>query len=348
MEKLLSLIIPSYNMEKFLPRCLDSLILEESLDKMEVLIINDGSEDRTSEIAHEYQDKYPNTFVAIDKENGNYGSCVNKGIEIATGTYIRLLDADDYVDTKALSIFLSKLINLKHQVDMVVTNFRKVSLSGEIINEIRPKKNIEFGKVFNFEEIDLCDIVGGYTEMHRSTYRTKLLQQIGLKLDTGISYTDLEFQFFPLEKIQSIVFFDLYLYHYVLGREGQTASLTMGLKHFDNYLKVRDRIFPIYRQHEGHAMSCRNAERAVVVSLSFSIFTLVFHNFKKSIDCEKELKKTFDYIKSDPLAIQMLKDKFGNMPIFLLWQKFGIYWGEYQFLERFYKIMYNLKKVLYR
>ena len=75
MNKILTIIIPTYNMEKYLRRCLDSLIIdEEGMKQLEVLVINDGSKDSSSQIAHEYQDKYPDTYRVIDKENGNYGN----------------------------------------------------------------------------------------------------------------------------------------------------------------------------------------------------------------------------------------------------------------------------------
>ena len=102
-QKILSIIIPTYNMEKYLPKCLDSLIsAKEVLCKMEILIINDGSKDASSRIAHEYQSRYPDSIIVIDKENGNYGSCVNRGLKEATGKYIKVLDADDWFLTQNL------------------------------------------------------------------------------------------------------------------------------------------------------------------------------------------------------------------------------------------------------
>ena len=84
-------------MEKHLNKCLDSLIVKD-MNLMEVLVINDGSKDKSSEIAHEYVKKYPETFRVIDKENGNYGSCINRGLIEAKGEYIKVLDikGDDY------------------------------------------------------------------------------------------------------------------------------------------------------------------------------------------------------------------------------------------------------------
>ena len=113
MKKLLTIVIPSYNMEKYLSRCCQSLIVApEFMEKLEVLVINDGSKDKTSEIGHSFESKYPETFRCIDKENGNYGSCVNRGLKEAKGTYIKILDADDTFETENFAKFsvLSKFV----------------------------------------------------------------------------------------------------------------------------------------------------------------------------------------------------------------------------------------------
>ena len=77
--KVISIAIPTYNMEQWLNRCLDSVVIPEIIDKVEIIVVNDGSRDRSSEIAHSYADRYPDSVIVIDKENGNYGSCVNRG-----------------------------------------------------------------------------------------------------------------------------------------------------------------------------------------------------------------------------------------------------------------------------
>lgn len=99
MENILSIIIPTYNMEKYLDKCLASLIIEdkELMRQLEVLVVIDGAKDRSSEIAHTYQNRFADTFRVIDKENGNYGSCINRGLKEATGRYVKVLDADDYL-----------------------------------------------------------------------------------------------------------------------------------------------------------------------------------------------------------------------------------------------------------
>ena len=109
MEKLLTIVIPAYNMESLLPRCLDSICIEKVMDRVQVLIVNDGSKDKTLEIAQTYESRYPHYFTVVDKSNGNYGSCMNVGLSCAEGKYFRTLDADDWYDSKSYEKFVDEL-----------------------------------------------------------------------------------------------------------------------------------------------------------------------------------------------------------------------------------------------
>ena len=97
-SKILTIVVPSFNMEALLRKGLQSLLIEKNPQRLEVIVVNDGSTDQTLAIAKEFHSRFPQTFTFIDKENGNYGSCINAGLKIAQGKYIKILDADDYVD----------------------------------------------------------------------------------------------------------------------------------------------------------------------------------------------------------------------------------------------------------
>ena len=89
----LTIIVPAYNVEKYLEQCLDSLV-NQTIIAHKVIVVNDGSTDSTAEIAMEYQEKYPDTFRLINKENGGWGSTLNVGIKNAIGKYFKQLDGD--------------------------------------------------------------------------------------------------------------------------------------------------------------------------------------------------------------------------------------------------------------
>lgn len=102
MNKLLTVVVPSYNAEKYLRHNLDSLCLEELLGELEIIVVDDGSTDSTAQIADEYAEKFPGTVVPVHKENGGHGSGINTGIRYATGMYFKVIDADDWVDAEDL------------------------------------------------------------------------------------------------------------------------------------------------------------------------------------------------------------------------------------------------------
>ena len=107
--KVLTVLVPTYNVEKYLRRCLDSLLLPEVFEEIEVLVVNDGSKDGSADIARAYEKKYPQTVVFVDKENGGHGSTINVGIEKAQGTYFKVLDSDDWVNIGDFIEFVKRL-----------------------------------------------------------------------------------------------------------------------------------------------------------------------------------------------------------------------------------------------
>ncbi len=99
--KLLSLIIPTYNMEALLPRCLDSLLVPETLERLEVMVVNDGSKDGSLAVANRYKERFPQTLTVIDKPNGNYGSTINVALPVAQGKYVKVVDGVAWLEEPA-------------------------------------------------------------------------------------------------------------------------------------------------------------------------------------------------------------------------------------------------------
>ena len=226
MDKILTILIPTYNMEAYLERCLNSLIVcTQLMEYLEILVINDGSKDRSSEIAHHYEIRFPNSFRVIDKENGNYGSCINRGLKEATGKYIKVLDADDWFDTAEFEQFIVSL--KKIDVDLVLTSFNIIS-KGTNVSSTEYKPNLESMKVYEFQKMDIQQ--AGVWMMHAVTYRVQLLKQINYHQSEGISYTDTEWTYFPLSDVESFAYVNRVVYQYFLGRDGQTMDISVMVK----------------------------------------------------------------------------------------------------------------------
>ena len=237
MQKVLTIVIPTYNMQAYLSRCLDSLIVNDSLlEVLEVLVVNDGSKDDSSAIAHRYEERFPGTFRVIDKENGNYGSCVNRGLAEAQGKYIRTLDADDWFDTAQFGSYLQKLMDLEEPVDLVLTNYTKVDEEGKAIEQCRFP--IGYDEVFSFQAYPGMD----YFAHHSLTYRRNLLLDHGYRQTEGISYTDNEWMYYPQLFVDRCVYWEQHVYRYFIGREGQTIGTNTQFKRIPQMITILKRM----------------------------------------------------------------------------------------------------------
>ncbi|MDQ1858011.1 glycosyltransferase family 2 protein [Chryseobacterium sp. WLY505] len=134
-----SIIVPVYNVEKYLTKCLDSLV-KQSLPDIEILVVNDGSKDKSEKIITEFAQKYPEKIKAFTKENGGLSDARNFGIDRATGDYIAFVDSDDYVTGTMFEEML--LLAEKHQAKMVICNIQKVNENGKIIQKLTQLPNM--------------------------------------------------------------------------------------------------------------------------------------------------------------------------------------------------------------
>lgn len=241
MKKLLTIIVPSYNMEAFLDRSCASLGSSKTL---EVLVVNDGSKDRTSEIAHQWVRRFPKVFKVIDKENGNYGSCINRGLREATGEFVRVLDADDYYETTALNEFLSFLTSVDAAgVDAVVSDYDMVDERGMILHSIR--YDLPHDCVFGVKEIlPMAKTLA----MHGITYRTRLLREMAYHQTEGVSYTDNQWIILPFARVSKLWYFPKTVYHYYIGREGQSMKMPVNAKNVEMSTRMLEDLGRTYRR----------------------------------------------------------------------------------------------------
>ncbi|MBR4267211.1 MAG: glycosyltransferase [Bacteroidales bacterium] len=241
MNKILSIIIPTYNMSKYLSKCLDSMIVD-GMNCLEVLVINDGSTDNSSEIGHTYQEKYPETFRIIDKVNGNYGSCVNRGLSEARGKYIKVVDADDFLDKHSLEKLLVYLQDI--DADLILSDFNKVYEDGRE----EPEDGLPFpvAKLMDSNKLFENRIVCMGMKMHRIIYKLENIKQLQYKQMEGVSYTDQQWMFIPMSKVNTFVYLDIPLYKYLYDREGQTMSISFYKKAMPQYMAVILSLIDIY------------------------------------------------------------------------------------------------------
>lgn len=245
-SKLLSIVIPVYNVEKYIRKCLDSLIIDsESMKKMDVLIINDGTPDNSAEISREYVKRFSGIFRQIDKENGGHGSVWNLGVKEAQGKYLRFLDSDDWLEN--LDKFMEKLQYTDS--DLILTNTVDHCENAEIW--IQQILDMEFYRSYDADKFDwLGNRTHNYLLHHCCTYKTEVLRQYlpGLFLEKQ-PYDDTVL--WPAAMIggKSIEAFDFPLYHYLMDRPGQSMSQEVRQRNKAAMLNSDKHVIEFYEQH---------------------------------------------------------------------------------------------------
>lgn len=220
MDKILSIVVPTYNMEQYLANAITSLLIPAPLfSLLDIIIVNDGSTDASLSIAQQFAQSYPQNIRIINKTNGNYGSCINSALQIANGKYIKILDADDTFNTDAFTKFVSRLTT--ESADLVLTNYSIVSQRGRCLKRISMPLTPASDGSLTFAQLTS---VAHLMAMHSVCYRTAILIQIGYEQTEGISYTDMEWISWPIIAVKSIKYYQLNLYKYLYGRNGQTVD----------------------------------------------------------------------------------------------------------------------------
>ena len=238
-EKLLTVSVPSYNVQRFLDRCLCTLIDHEMAPYMEVLVVNDGSSDRTEEIGNIYQERYPGIVRLINKENGGHGSTINRAISEAKGLYYRNVDGDDWVDSKQLEKLLLQIKEGKISADVISSNYHEVDFNTSKLTPITQECTVEYGKQYRFDDLPLDKI---YITMHSMMVKTSILKEMPARLQEHTFYVDVEYILFPVPFIQSIVFTDNFIYKYSRGSGEQSVAIPNMVKRYDQHCRVLKRV----------------------------------------------------------------------------------------------------------
>lgn len=241
--KILSIAIPVYNTESYIRRCIDSLVLKDIIDDIEIILVNDGSKDNSIKIMNEYKNKYPSSIIVINKENGGHGSTINKALSVATGKYFRVLDSDDWFDSKNFITFVKRLKN--EDVDLILTNYRKEYIYDGTSEELKWKK-LKENKVYNFNNFNLKLLEDDYFVMANSTYKTSLLKKSNLKLLEKMFYVDMQYNVIPISQLCTFKFFKLDIYRYFIGRPDQSMNLQNFVKNRTNHETVMKFLIEYY------------------------------------------------------------------------------------------------------
>ena len=266
--KLITFVVPCYNSEDYMDRCIDSLLIAG--DEAEILIVNDGSSDGTSAIAHRYEKMYPDIVRVVDKANGGHGSGVNVGLQLAVGQYFKVVDSDDWLDRRCLKKLLCNLRRWHEEnlsPDLVICNYIYDHL-------YEPEKSVtmSYDNIFQVGRISEWDDMGvfrpsQYLIMHALYFRTEILRKAGVCLPEHMFYVDNIFACQPLHLVEKICYLNLDLYHYFIGREDQSVNESVHIRRIDQQLYVTRFIAQHVDLRAARARS-RKLERYLIRNLS--------------------------------------------------------------------------------
>ena len=246
MQKLLTIVVPVYKVEPYINKCLDSLVIAPALmEKMDVLIINDGTPDRSAEMSREYVKRYPMVFRQIDKENGGHGSVWNLGVKEAYGKYTRFLDSDDWLEN--LDLLIERLESC--DADLVITPTLCHCPNEELWKQ--EILDMEFGKVYDADTFDWLHnrSHGNYVFHHSCTYKTEIFRQyLPLFLEKQ-PYDDVVLGAASIIGANSLVAYDFVLYHYLMDREGQSISMDVQRKNLGAKIKTEKHTIEFIETH---------------------------------------------------------------------------------------------------
>lgn len=288
--KYITFAVPCYNSESYMEHCIESLLVGGK--DVEIILVDDGSRDNTAKIADKYEKKYPDIVRAVHKENGGHGSGVNKGLELATGLYYKVVDSDDWVDEESLKKVLDTIKKLKKDntlVDMMVVNY--VYERHHEQKEIKYVNTLPENKVFGWDEVGKFK-KDAYLLMHSVIYNTKFLKETGLKLPEKTFYVDNIFVYYPLPYIKTMYYLNIPFYRYFIGREDQSVNEKTMIKRIDQQLYVNKLMIDFYDPYE-YWDTNRNCAKYLIhyidIMMSVSTILLQISNTKEHQQKRKEL-----------------------------------------------------------
>ena len=203
-QKILSVVIPSYNAASFLMETIPTLASISSGEDIEVLIVNDGSKDETLQVAQKLEKEYPSIVNIIDKENGGHGSTINAGIREAKGKYFKVVDADDWVDSENFE----KLVQFLHKTDAdeIISPYTDVFEDDGTKVENNYFKDCSLKPYQNYDYVNFLEEIQILPRMHSITIKTSILRENNIKIDENMFYVDMEYIVFPTPFIKTIAY----------------------------------------------------------------------------------------------------------------------------------------------
>lgn len=310
MEKILSFVVPSYNSSKFMNTVISSFLEASVIDKLDIIIVNDGSLDDTAEKAEKFTEMYPDSVRLINQENKGHGGALNTGLAAARGKYVKVIDADDWVVTKNLPTFVEKLEKIDS--DVVLTHHYTIDVGSGNLKKKWMSYPEKFEVPYSFDEImSSWKSFDRSLTFHGITYNTEFYKENSISLSEHVFYEDHEYATIPCCLAKSVTPIDLFVYCYRIGDTAQSVSDDNQLKRLSHTEKVLDRLISEYPNMNFTSDSQRRyyCQKAQGLLLSYLITSLLVEKDRKK-GRETAFKEMEKFKENLPLTYSMAEKQY--------------------------------------
>lgn len=293
--KYISFAIPCYNSEAYMAKAIESIL--PGGEDVEILVVNDGSKDRTAEIGKEYEEKYPGIVKLVNKENGGHGDAVNAGLLHATGKYFKVVDSDDWVDHDSLMKILEVIKGFEEEekeVDMLIANYVYEKVGMEHKKVIRYNNVLPENQIIKWDEVGQFHI-GQYILMHSVIYRTDMLKLCQLTLPKHTFYVDNIYVYYPLPHVRTLYYIDVDFYRYFIGREDQSVNEKVMISRIDQQIFVTKTMIDMYELRRVQSKKLRKY-MLNYLAIMMTVSSILCIRSKKKENLEKK-KELWQYLK---------------------------------------------------
>ena len=284
-NKILTISIAAYNAEKYVDACLSSLIGINNFDKLDIILVDDGSKDNTYNLAKSYEDKYPDSIKAVKKENGGWGSTINTSLKIASGKYFKILDVDDRFYTSNLDEFIDFLDNT---------------------NTVIVSSPYSFYYVNN----DKYDVINNYKyEMHSLTFKTSMLKEKNITITEKCFYADVEVSLKGIKYAKTFSKFNKPIYIYSIGIGEQSISDNSFKRNIDQHFTILKNLitndYVEVMENDNFDEEIKNAYNDRLLEMINKHYSILFkfspnkENKQRIIDFDNWLKNTSTSLYND-------------------------------------------------